>query len=106
MYLLEDLPQLFLAVNGVSVGKNTWVSPRPLPSTQAHLHRHRLTGKESPDTVSPWSMPGQLTAGHVRQAGKTVKVGTKVLRTTAPPPPHLSILVAMVTVKAPSVSGR
>lgn len=53
MYLLEELPQHFLAVNGAPVGKNIWVSPGPFPSTQANLHPHRLTGKEeSPGTVS------------------------------------------------------
>lgn len=57
MYLLEELPQHFLAVNGASVGKNTWVSPRPLPSTQAHLHSHRLIGKESLGTVSVPGLP-------------------------------------------------
>lgn len=55
------------------MGKNTWVSPGPLPSTQAHLHANRLTGKESPGTVS--------------RRENTVKVGTKVLRTTAPTAP-------------------
>lgn len=70
---------------------------QPLPSSGPSVP-HGLTAR-SAQALCQDSWP----LGRAGQAGTTAKAGTKVLTT---PTAHLSILVAMVTVKAPSVSGR